>query len=862
MLSPVADAVASMRIPRFKRGSRNAALTPAGAFLRVASVMAVIAIPLWWYTFAAAGPPTRADLIVAAPILLGAFLLTEVLPLRVEVRSETSLITLVEIPVIFGLLLGVWPPVVAAANVAAGLIIYLVRGNKPSMVAANLCLILAESGLVSSIFVAAIRTGVDTSVRYGVLAAAVLLSAVLSSLTVSLAHRLLGTFEKFGPAVVRALITSGATTTVALVGVELWRTDDNRVVTLGRILCLALGLAIFVLYRIYSSFLRQHLDLSAMYEFGRRVTDIEAASTDWPDLLAQIREQLNAHTAAVYLREADGSYAGIELRADGSRHDTAAPADDRLLQLSDEAGGVQLTAEQAADRGLAGALARRRADDVLVVPLRSGNRARGHVEVRDRINRWSQFSGSDLRILGTLAQHIATALDNQRLVETLRHEAHHDSITGLLNWRGLLYTTERELAAGGLEGVLLVALGILPEVNNAIGHERGEHLLIAAGERLAGELPGTPLVAHLDSDRFGVLVRAGDHPEQVALQLLEVVSRTFPLDGFEVEPHARVGVASLVDDRTEPEPDAGLLWQRADMALTAAANAEVSLRSYGPALGEVFRRRFHLVTQFRRAVEHGLITVAYQPKLSLADRKLSGVEALVRWSHPEFGSVSPAEFVEAIEATGSIDILFDHVLDIVLAQLAEWNRRRIRIGVAVNLSVRNLAAPDFVRRVAQALARFEVAPELITFEITESSVMSDPERSLPILRELHDLGIALSVDDFGTGYSSLAYLRRLPIDEIKIDRSFVQGMITDLNDLAIVRAIIDLGHSLGLRVVAEGVEEEAARDALRTLHCDDLQGYLLSRPLTIDKLESWFTSRTVSGSFDGAEAHPLRLVGG
>lgn len=841
---------------------RDVRLTQTGAFLRIAAGMTVIAVPLWWYTLAEVGPPGPHDVAIAAPILLGAFLLAEVLPLRIEVKSESTLITLAEIPLVFGLLLGVWPPVVAGANVVAGLIIYLFRGNKPAMVAANLSVIMAESGLISAVFVAATRAGAGTPARYAVLAAAVLAGAVLSSVTVTVAHRLLGTVERFAPGIIRGLITSGATTTVGLVGVQLWRGGGAQIVTLGRVLCLAMALAIVVLYRVYSRFLRQHLDLAAMYDFGRRVTDIDAAATDWPQLLGRVRDQLNARTAAVYLRTSDGSYTVVELGVRGERHDLTAPEDDRLLELSEETGGVQLTSQQATDRDLAQALARRRAGDVLVVPLRSGKRARGHLEVRDRTNRWGPFSASDLQILGTLAQHIATALDNQRLVETLRHEAHHDSITGLLNWRGLLYTTERELAAGSLSGVLLVQLGILPEVNNAIGHERGEHLLTAAGDRLVEELPGPPLVAHLDSDRFGVLIGAGDHPEQVALQVLEIVGRSFPLDGVEVEAHARVGVASLTDEVGEPEPDAGQLWQRADMALTAASTAEVTLRSYGAALGEVYRRRFQLVTQFRRAVEQGLITVVYQPKLSLADRKLVGVEALVRWAHPEFGAVSPAEFVEAIEATGSIDILFDHVLDIVLEQLATWTRRRMRIGVAVNLSVRNLSVPNFCRRVADALRRFDVAPDLLTFEITESSVMADPERSLPVLRELHALGIALSVDDFGTGYSSLAYLRRLPIDEIKIDRSFVQGMNNDLNDLAIVRAIIDLGHSLGLRVVAEGVEEEAARDALRTLRCDDLQGYLLSRPLPIDKLESWFTSRTVPGGRDSTDAQVLRLVGG
>jgi EAL domain-containing protein (putative c-di-GMP-specific phosphodiesterase class I) len=284
--------------------------------------------------------------------------------------------------------------------------------------------------------------------------------------------------------------------------------------------------------------------------------------------------------------------------------------------------------------------------------------------------------------------------------------------------------------------------------------------------------------------------------------------------------------------------------QRAQLALTSARTRDERVAIYRPSIGEVYRRRFQLVSQFRHAVDDGQISIYYQPKLTLVERELAGVEALVRWFHPEYGFVSPAELIEAIEPTSAIDVLFGYVLDQSLAQVADWRSRGMRIAVAGNLSVRNLLAPDVVDRVASSLDKHQVPPELLTLEITESSVMNQPERSLPVLQALHAMGIRLSVDDFGTGYSSLAYLRRLPIDELKIDKSFVQRMVTDLGDLAIVRAIIDLGHSLGMRVIAEGVEEEAGRDALRSMRCDAMQGFLLSRPLPIDRFESWLMSRT------------------
>jgi EAL domain-containing protein (putative c-di-GMP-specific phosphodiesterase class I) len=207
--------------------------------------------------------------------------------------------------------------------------------------------------------------------------------------------------------------------------------------------------------------------------------------------------------------------------------------------------------------------------------------------------------------------------------------------------------------------------------------------------------------------------------------------------------------------------------------------------------------------------------------------------------------LDPAEFVALVEATGLIDPLTDYVLDRSLAQCRSWLDRGLSLSVAVNLSVRNLADVEFPRRVTNALARHRVDPAMLSFELTESAVMSDPERALPVLRRLHGLGVRIAVDDFGTGYSSLAYLRRLPVDEVKIDKSFVLGLATDLGDLAVVRAIVELGHSLGLSVVAEGVEQDATRDQLVEMGCDIAQGYLFSRPLESERFDAWLAARTV-----------------
>jgi len=314
------------------------------------------------------------------------------------------------------------------------------------------------------------------------------------------------------------------------------------------------------------------------------------------------------------------------------------------------------------------------------------------------------------------------------------------------------------------------------------------------------------------------------------------------VDKLAVECNAVVGVALT---RIDPTRNVDVLLQRADVALQAARIGDAAVRTYAPSMGQVFLRRFQLVTQFRQALETGQVDVHFQPQLALLTRQVIGVEALVRWHHPEFGKLDPEEFVAIVETTGLIDALTEFVLDRSLRQCRTWLDRGLSLSVAVNLSVRNLADTAFPHRVAEALTRHGVSPALLVFELTESAVMSDPERALPVLRALHGQGVRIAVDDFGTGYSSLAYLRRLPVDEVKIDKSFVLGLASDLGDLAVVRAIVDLGHSLGLTVVAEGVEEDATRDQLVEMGCDVAQGYLISRPLGAARFDAWLQARTV-----------------
>lgn len=843
-------------VPRTRNAKSDANGGSRIVFGTATVMLALIGVALWT-TVQLLGRqaliPEPAPWMLAALFL--AFVAGELFPLRFDVRAEVLTVSLSELPLVLGVLL--LPPwMVGLLYAAAALVAFVARHGRIRSILMNLALISVETSL-GFVMVAVANPSVPGP---GLLAAAqplllpvasgVLLGTAISATAVAAVRRRLGVVESSGRVVVRSTLIAALIIGLTLAGFTLW-----LAVPVGPILCLILVIAAALLYRGYFVSLRRHADMSELYAFGASVARAGADLDTWQDLARRVREQLGVKMAALFLSDHP---AGSVVLAEGPNGPVAlnSPPDDHpLLTAAREHGGVIAELESSGDESIRRALGNPDSTNVMIAALRTADRNRGYVGVWDVRPRGKRFADDDLELLQTLAGHLATALDNQRLVTSLQHAAYHDPVTGLVNRPGLQMRGEELVAEGATLAVLLLELDVLSDVTSALGHDHGTQLLITVSQRLADAAGPGAVIGRIDADRFGVLL-AGDSDEQrweFAQRMLAVADNPIVVDGIEVEPTVVGGLATASADSPhtvpvhENEADSlSLLIQHAQLALASARAKDERLAVYRPAIGEVYQRRFQLVSQFRHAVDDGQVTVHYQPKLSLVEKELIGVEALVRWMHPEYGFVSPAELIEAIEPTSAIDVLFAHVLDQSLTQIANWADRGMRIAVAVNLSVRNLLAPNLAATVAAGLARHRVPSELLTLEVTESSVMNQPERSLPVLQELHAMGIRLSVDDFGTGYSSLAYLRRLPIDELKIDRSFVQGMVTDLGDLAIVRAIIDLGHSLGMRVIAEGVEEEAGRDALRSMRCDAMQGFLLSRPLPIDRFEAWLNSRTIT----------------
>ena len=470
------------------------------------------------------------------------------------------------------------------------------------------------------------------------------------------------------------------------------------------------------------------------------------------------------------------------------------------------------------------------------------------LEVRLRVaDSWRTFEVSlrdlqgDPAVSGVvLTGHDVT--DRQALQREMAHRALHDALTGLPNRALLADRFEQALRAAQRDerpvGLLLVDQDRFKEINDSLGHRFGDGLLVQIGPRLAGVLRDADTLARLGGDEFAVLLPGvGTLADAigVAEKLQEALIRPFQVDGVDLHVEASIGVVLSGDHGG----DAATLMQHADVAMYAAKHRSLGVFAYEPTLDGHGPERLSLLGDLRRALHDHELFLQYQPKVSLSTGEVCGVEALLRWAHPDRGLVAPADFIPLAENTGLIGPLTGRVLDLALGQARRWIEQGRPLQVAVNLSARNLLDDRFDATVADALRRHRVAPELLMLEVTESSIMADPVRAGELLVRLRAQGIAIALDDFGAGYTSLGQLKNLPISELKVDRSFVSTMRSDPSDSLIVRSVIELSHNLGLSAVAEGVENADTMSSLRGFSCDVAQGYHVSEPLSAEDFDAW-----------------------
>lgn len=434
--------------------------------------------------------------------------------------------------------------------------------------------------------------------------------------------------------------------------------------------------------------------------------------------------------------------------------------------------------------------------------------------------------------------------DAKLAIERLHTMATTDGLTGLLN-RTLFYDrlqqtlTQSKRNRNQTAALLLMDLDHFKEINDTLGHSAGDLILIEAGRRIRTSLRDCDSLARLGGDEFAVLISV-DASSTVIDKVTEKIQTCFQAPFIYDQNQLYLGVSIGVARYPDNGVDADTLMSRADVAMYTNKGSGMSFSYYSPEDDPNTQERLQLASELRHAIKEQQLELYYQPKIGIHSRNITGTEALIRWNHPDKGVLEPAQFLPLAERCGLIQPITEWVLTEAAQQCKRWSDMGYYIPMAINLSTRAFQNPDLVLDISDALKRTKIAPGLLEIEITEHELMADIDYASDVLRSLSNLGIRIAIDDFGTGYSSLSYLKQLPLDTLKIDKSFVLNLTQNDNDAVIVRSMIDLAHNLGRQVVAEGIEQEDAWDMLHILGCDDAQGYYISHPLPAAELEAWF----------------------
>ncbi|MGQ0463850.1 MAG: putative bifunctional diguanylate cyclase/phosphodiesterase [Sporichthyaceae bacterium] len=783
------------------------------------------------------------------------FAAAEAVVLHIQVQREAQTVSLSEIPLVVGLFMAEPVSLLVGRTLGSFLVFTLQRRQAPIKVAFNTALVLASGSIaltVWSLTFAEIQSGPQAWAGvFAALVAAGTFDAIATTMAIACYENSVKLRR-----VLREIASAGtlaaAVGTVGLVAATAISYDVR-----SAFLVEAAGALLLLAYRAYASLRERHESLEQLYHFSEVVSGAHDVDTVLRSVLEQARELLRADRAEFLGANFPGALAPhrMTLLSDGFQQGepasriqyspaTEGQADDPVvLEVRRERRSI-LIVRNTRDSAQRKWLDKHGLREAILVPLHMDGAIVGTLSVANRLGEVRGYDQGDVRLLETVANHAGVALKSGSLIARLSHEAHHDTLTGLPNRHLLQQELDAAIAdvrAGRSRGcaVMISDLNGFKEVNDTLGHQHGDELLRTVARSFVVAAAGRALVARLGGDEFAMLITDVDDAAAAFTLASEIVnSLTSPtrIDGVSVEVSASIGVA-MAPSHAE---DASGLLKRADVAMYAAKANGGGVRLYDDGLQEAANpSRLTLVSDLRSAIRDGGIEAWVQPKAALADGRVTGVEALARWRHPVDGVRSPAEFLAVAEANGMIGALTEAMLDSALSACASWLAEGVTTGVAVNVSPRSLKDPSFVDTVAEALRRSGVAANLLTIEITETSLMADSPQAIDLLYRLSGLGVRLSIDDFGTGYSSLAYLRRLPVDEVKLDREFTSRIVAEPKVMMIVRSIADLATNMGIAIVAEGVEDEATWNALAELGVQSAQGYHLGRPMPAEDFVDW-----------------------
>jgi diguanylate cyclase (GGDEF)-like protein len=737
-------------------------------------------------------------------------------PLVYEFRNEARGVTLTQIPLGFALVF-LDPVSHVLARVGAMSVSAVIHRQRPTKAFFNLSVAAFEVSVATAVLATISQVPTPGLRLWLALAAALIASEVLGLLVVHGLMALVGVREtrqelvaSVAGILVQTLILAG----VAIVAVAAAWTDPLTTVVIALV-----SVGLLAAYRSHRRLAAEQQQTAALEQFIKGLGPLDLDGKGNGEVLSNVCDLLHARHLDLAVKAGSG-WTHHTVGDDAYR---VMPADDELAGTLSYGGGVLESDEQ------------------MSTPLLGAHHLVGVLAVRGRRGAASQFTLRDLRLLEKVAAELAQALERGKLQRDLALAATTDPLTRLPNLNEVTTQLDELVRARRAVLVATVAVDSFREVNDTLGHQVGDELLLEVTRRLSLSYPYA-LIGRIGGGRFAVAMPAdllGGDPAMFGLSIRAQVEGGAQLGPVGTHIKLSVGCVRSPDHGL----DAATLIRRAETAMYSARHAHGGPVVWEPAYEVEGQRRLAVVMALREALASGAIGVAFQPKVSSADRTVTGVEALARWTHPALGAISPAEFIPLAEAAGLMGPLTSSVLRQALTACKGWQRRGGRVGVAVNVSAETVLDQSFVTEVAAILTSINISPDLLTLELTEGVVVNDPALATVRMSELRALGVKISVDDFGTGYSSLTYLKGLPVDEVKVDKGFIDGIVNDAGDRAVVRAVVDIAHTLGLRVVAEGIEQEEQHGLLVRLGVDEVQGYLHARPMAALDMAQWLRQR-------------------